>query len=229
MGNAARNDEGPLRLEIGGADDQILLTIEEAARLLRIGRTTHLDHAMGGTTRDAAVGSFMLNSVTAGFGPFATEIVDTYRSIRPDLSDFRLTGAINSDAAFGQATLAIVELASMHAPAFLYRFDRATVLDGRDLGAIHGAELGYVFADPDDPTARRLSGDVDGELVTAIHDAWSRFITDGKPASDHLPAWTAYDTSSRATMLLDAGTSAVVDDPVGRERELWTRVFTSSR
>ncbi|MEZ5220268.1 MAG: helix-turn-helix domain-containing protein [Ilumatobacteraceae bacterium] len=40
MGNAATNDEGPLRLELGGADDQILLTIEEAARLLRIGRTT---------------------------------------------------------------------------------------------------------------------------------------------------------------------------------------------
>lgn len=40
MGNAATNDEGPLRLELGGADGQILLTIEEAAKLLRIGRTT---------------------------------------------------------------------------------------------------------------------------------------------------------------------------------------------
>jgi hypothetical protein len=39
----------------------------------------HLDHAMGGTTPDAAVGSFMLDSVTAGFGPFATEIVDGVR------------------------------------------------------------------------------------------------------------------------------------------------------
>ena len=101
------------------------------------------------------------------------------------------------------------------------------MLDGRDLGAIHGAELGYVFADPDDPTVRRLSGDVDGEFVTAIREAWSRFITDGRPASVHLPARKAYDTSSRATMLLDAGTSAVVDDPVGRERELWTPVFTA--
>lgn len=40
MRNAATNDDGPLRIELGCVDDQILLTIEEAARLLRIGRTT---------------------------------------------------------------------------------------------------------------------------------------------------------------------------------------------
>lgn len=187
----------------------------------------HLDHAMGGATPDAGVGAFMLDSVTAGFGPFAAEIVETYRSLRPDLSDFRLTGAINSDAAFGQATLAIVELTSLHAPAYLYRFDRPTVLDGRDVGAIHGAELGYVFADPEDATVRRLSGEVDSELAASVHDAWRGFIADGRPASVHLPEWTAYDTSTRATMLLDAGTSAVVGDPVGRQRDLWTRVFTA--
>ena len=40
MRNAATNDDGPLRFELDGGDDQILLTIEEAAKLLRIGRTT---------------------------------------------------------------------------------------------------------------------------------------------------------------------------------------------
>lgn len=187
----------------------------------------HLDHAMGGTTPDAATGAFMLESVAGGFGPFAPTIVDTYRSIRPDLSDFRLAGAINSDAAFGQPTLAIVELASMHAIAFMYRFDQPTVLDGRDLGAIHGSELGYVFANPGDATAQRLSGTVDAGLAASVHAAWRSFIADGVPAAAGLPAWTAYDQSSRPTMLLSATDSVVAHDPAGRERALWAPVFAA--
>ena len=58
----------------------------------------HLDHAVGYATPDDATGAFMLDAIAGGFGPFAAEIIDTYRSIRPDLSDFRLAGAINSDS-----------------------------------------------------------------------------------------------------------------------------------
>ena len=214
-------------------DPMMLLASGAAAGIDTLGGWTrdevmlHLDHAMGGTTPDAATGAFMLESVAGGFGPFAPTIIDTYRSIRPDLSDFRLAGAINSDAAFGQATLAIVELASMHSAAYMYRFDQPTVLDGRDLGAIHGSELGYVWADPDDATARRLSGAVDTGLATSVHQAWRSFISDGVPAAAGLPTWSAYDQSSRPTMLLSATSSELAHDPAGRERALWAPVFAA--
>jgi len=187
----------------------------------------HLDHAMGGTTPDEATGAFMLDSIAGGFGPFAPQIVAAYRSIRPALSDFRLAGAVNSDAAFGQATATIVELASMHSNAYLYRFDQPTVLDGRDLGAIHGSELGYVFADGADPMAQRLSGTVDPVLAGAVHTAWRRFIEDGRPAADALPQWDRYEPSARSTMLLAAGGSAMVADPARGERELWGPIFAA--
>ena len=40
MRNAATNGDNPLGTEFEEAEDPILLTIEEAAKLLRIGRTT---------------------------------------------------------------------------------------------------------------------------------------------------------------------------------------------
>lgn len=187
----------------------------------------HLDHAMGYATPDDATGAFMLDAIAGGFGPFATEIIDTYRSIRPDLSDFRLAGAINSDAAFGQATLAVVELASLHSNAYMYRFDEPTVLEGRDLGAIHGSELGYVFANPDDPMSQRLSGTVNPGLAHAVHNAWRTFMADGRPTAAGLPDWVRYEQSTRSTMLLASTGSNLISDPAGRERALWTRVFTA--
>lgn len=187
----------------------------------------HLDHAMGGATPDDATGAFMLESVAGGFGPFGPQIVEAYRAIRPGLPDFRLAGAINSDAAFGQATATIVELASMHSNTYMYRFDQATVLDGRDIGAIHGAELGYVFADDTDPMVRRLSGRVEPELASAVHRAWTRFVEDGTPAADGLPMWGRYEPSARSTMLLSSTGCKLVNDPARRERELWGPIFAS--
>lgn len=187
----------------------------------------HVDHAMGGNVPDEATGAFVLDSTAAGFGPFATEIVETYRRLRPDLADYRIAGAINSDAAFGQPTSAIVELASLHSTAFAYRFDEPTVLDGRDIGAIHGAELGYVFDSTDDATARRLSGTIDAALAAEVHRAWTGFVTDGRPSAPGLPDWPAYDATSRSTMLLAASGSHVAADPASVERALWAKVFTA--
>ena len=84
-----------------------------------------------------------------------------------------------------------------------------------------------MFANPDDPMSQRLSGTVDPGLAPAVHNAWRTFIADGRPTAAGLPDWARYEQSTRSTMLLASTGSKLASDPAGRERALWTRVFTA--
>jgi para-nitrobenzyl esterase len=50
--------------------------------------------------------------------------------------------------------------------------------------------------------------------------AWAAFARTGNPSHAEAPAWPAYDTGRRATMVLDAE-CRLVDDPHAEERRLW--------
>jgi para-nitrobenzyl esterase len=57
-------------------------------------------------------------------------------------------------------------------------------------------------------------------LQQQIHESWLSFIRDGQPHHECMPTWPPYETSDRATMVLDYD-SRVVADPWGDERRLW--------
>ena len=59
-------------------------------------------------------------------------------------------------------------------------------------------------------------------LGEQMQDAWISFTRTGRPAADGLPAWPAYESGRRATMVLD-GTSRVEDAPMEPERAYWDK------
>jgi para-nitrobenzyl esterase len=65
-------------------------------------------------------------------------------------------------------------------------------------GAIHGAEVGYVFGDParslfaDTPflaVAASAYDETDRKLAQAMHNAWIQFAKTGNPNGAGLPEW----------------------------------------
>jgi len=56
-------------------------------------------------------------------------------------------------------------------------------------------------------------------LQDKISAAWTNFARTGNPSHKGLPNWPAFDTTKRATMLLN-NDSRVANDPNGEERRL---------
>jgi para-nitrobenzyl esterase len=101
-----------------------------------------------------------------------------------------------------------VEQLAWHAaagnPAYQYEFAR--VSPGREAyGAIHAAELPYVFGNLDRPLVipglpAQVANAVDMQVSGAMQQYWTNFAKTGDPNSVQLPVWPKFDTSSRAYM-----------------------------
>ncbi len=146
-------------------------------------------------------------------GDGATDLVDAYAAARPGRRPGQLGASIAGDESFWMPAVGLAE--DRQAATWMYRFDWATpILDGL-LGACHGIELPFVFDTL--AAARGFAGDDPAldEIASRVHAAWVSFATDGDPG------WPPYDAERRATMRFDT-TSAVVDDPDGPLRTLWT-------
>jgi para-nitrobenzyl esterase len=83
---------------------------------------------------------------------------------------------------------------------FVYYFTRNRPgTSGDELGAYHGAELPYVFAQHDDwlPV-----DDADSALSSAIMDYWSSFAKNGSPQATKLPGWPVFTAGRQYVMEL---------------------------
>ncbi|MFF5408405.1 carboxylesterase/lipase family protein [Streptomyces misionensis] len=153
--------------------------------------------------------------------PKPAQLVETYRTTRPEASFGELRSAIMGDALFGAGSWAMADAHATHpqSATFGYEFAwRSHALDG-DLGATHAMELPFVFDLAELPRLRG-AGSLLGpdqppaDLAARTHEAWIRFARTGNPG------WEAYDTAHRATMRIDAEWTLVYD-PRGRERQAW--------
>ncbi|AQS71495.1 carboxylesterase/lipase family protein [Streptomyces pactum] len=153
--------------------------------------------------------------------PKPAQLVETYRSTRPEASFGELRSAIMGDALFGAGSWALAGAHAAHprSATFSYEFAwRSRALDG-DLGATHAMELPFVFDIAELP---QLSGEgallgpdkPPADLAARTHEAWIRFARTGNPG------WDQYDTTRRTTMHIDAEWTQV-DDPRSRERQAW--------
>ena len=65
----------------------------------------------------------------------------------------------------------------------------------------------------------------DIEYTTMVQDMWGSFARTGNPNHPGLPHWSAYDSTRRATMILN-NECKMVDDPHGTEQRLFWSLQT---
>lgn len=138
--------------------------------------------------------------------------------------------AMTQDAMLRIPTLRQAEAQLPHQPhnVFVYRFDWAPpspAYPDVDLGALHGAELGFTMGNPEGwPEIYGEDGIPQG-LKEQVMDAWIAFASSGDPNHADMPMWEPYDLGRRPTMLFDAAgqqaSSAQQDDPDGVTRAFW--------
>jgi para-nitrobenzyl esterase len=176
------------------------------------------------------------------FGAHAEDVFSTYRKSRPEASPTDLYIAISTARmiGFGSITIAERKFAQHGAPvyAYIFTYESQRIVPGTQhkVGAAHALEIAYKFdlIRPDertsaqDPqqTATRTMMDTSPESVETAENMsqmWSTFARTGKPGAKGQQEWLAYDTTRRATMLINAECK-VADDPFGLERSLWERM-----
>jgi para-nitrobenzyl esterase len=145
-------------------------------------------------------------------------LIAAYRKARPGATPSDLFLAIATDKMFGANAIAQAErkFEQGRAPVYMYSFTYDTpILDGR-FKAFHTAELPLVLRLVKYPETERLSQQLAG--------AWTAFARHGNPNHPGIPAWPAYRTTDRATMLFGADASRVVNDPNRDIRLEWQRI-----
>lgn len=123
---------------------------------------------------------------------------------------------IARDIGFRMPTLWIAEGHSAVADVWLYRFDHAApFLRLIGLGATHATELPYLWGNltsgPKDPTFR-FGGRRAAEAISQrMQERWTAFAHGRTPDATGAPEWESYDTTSRATLVIDRQDTVMPD------------------
>jgi para-nitrobenzyl esterase len=155
----------------------------------------------------------------------AAEVMDIYRSQRPDDSPGDLLALIYGDHMYRRTATEIAErrAKSSRANTFVYLLDwRTPVLDGL-LRSPHTLCLPFVLGNVD--LARGITGDGEDRhrLQDEMSGAWAEFAKRGNPNHPGLPRWAPFSLADRATMIL-GGDSRCQRDPGRAERIALERV-----
>ncbi|MCA1846849.1 MAG: carboxylesterase family protein, partial [Actinobacteria bacterium] len=153
-------------------------------------------------------------------GADSDDLLDVYRRTRSDASPGqRLTALMTDRFRVGSIRVAERKLAGGTTSVFMYRFDFTTpVLEGR-LGAPHAIDIAFCF-DNLDKVGLHGGRPEAPALAAQVSEAWLAFARNGDPNHPSLPAWPAYDTDRRPTMIFDVACH-IADDPDGQERRAW--------
>lgn len=141
------------------------------------------------------------------------KVIGVYKKLDPAISNIDLYLESASDSMMWVNALAAAErkAALGKAPVYMYYFKwRSPVRDGK-LKAMHCMEIPFVFDNPDAGKPMTGSGEDRYALASKISGAWAAFAHTGNPSQKGL-AWPAYESSKRATMILD-DKCELVDDP----------------
>lgn len=178
-----------------------------------------------GTLDDAA----LLRRAERVLGERAGAAIAAYRDARSargeSVTPTELWYALDSDRTFRIPAIHLAERQRVHqAGVYVYLFTWQSPLLGGRLGAGHAVELPFVFGTLEEPLLATFAGQGRDalELALAMQDAWIAFAHGGRPDHPHLPAWPAYDTTRRATMILGRD-RRVEDAPRDPERQFWER------
>ncbi|WP_007514510.1 carboxylesterase/lipase family protein [Pseudofrankia saprophytica] len=180
---------------------------------LLVGATA--DEATFMSAFDPRFGALTMADVAPGlagaWGERADLRVELLRDLRPYWTPSFLR-AWSKGIGFQVATSLLAErkAAAGGAPVFGYLLAWRSSALGGILGAPHCLDLPLVF---DNPDRARIGGDAAdlGRLIDEVAGAWIAFARSGDPNHSGLPAWPAYGTGDRATMVFDRPTRVVRD------------------
>lgn len=162
--------------------------------------------------------------VTALAGPHTDRVIETYRRLYPTASPAERLIATTTDCNFRVRSLILASrrVAKGRAPVWMYSFDWQTPVHEGRLKAPHAMDVPFAFDTIDltkltdlSPAARGLSSTMSG--------VWAAFARHGRPVSDAIPAWPAYDLKDKATLVLDSP-CRIDHDPRGETARLWLEI-----
>ena len=135
----------------------------------------------------------------------AARLIEAYRGTDPAASPSRLFARIASDRRFGHMSIVEAERHAARAPTWAYRLTYQSPFIGARLGAPHNLDLPLLFC-PDDAPGIFGAGTDHHALAAFMQTAWAQFARTGDPG------WKRFDTTTRATMMLDRE-CRVANDP----------------
>jgi para-nitrobenzyl esterase len=142
------------------------------------------------------------------------DLIKQYRTDYPTDSPSDLYFRISSDRLFRKNAIAQAQakVSQNAGDVYMYYFAWNTGLDGGRLRAFHTAELPLAMRLVSEPAAETLSKQISG--------AWASFARTGNPNHNGLPSWGKYSAERRATMVFDAKSSQLVENPARAELAL---------
>jgi para-nitrobenzyl esterase len=156
----------------------------------------------------------------------ADEIYALYRksSWTAKKSPFLIQAEIFTDSGFRRSAIVQAErkAALGKAPAYMYLWAyESPGFDGK-FGAVHGTDVSASFNNYRDGIGGTGSHQ-QRALWNNFAATWVAFAKTGNPNNPKIPAWPAYDTAKRATMIFDNDTR-VENDPRGEIRKFWDQM-----
>jgi para-nitrobenzyl esterase len=130
------------------------------------------------------------------FGSSAGTVLDAYglsEKPGPQVAGYGTAGEqFSTDELFRCHAVAIADEHSELAATYQYEYSHT--LAGREPGARHSDELGYVFG----TFFMAPPNEVDRKVSAAMQGYWTNFAKTGDPNGGALPKWPAHDAKSRA-------------------------------
>jgi para-nitrobenzyl esterase len=162
--------------------------------------------------------------VEAIAGAHAGRVVELYEQLYPEANPAERLIAITTASNFRIRSLALAQrrAAVGRGPVWMYSFEWETPVLGGKLKAPHAMDVPFVFNTLDLTNATGGSQEAQG-LAETMSSVWAAFARNGWPDHAAIPAWPAYDSATRATLMLDRA-CRVENDPRGEERLLWQEI-----
>ncbi len=154
------------------------------------------------------------------------KVIDGWRRRRPQATPSDLYFMITTESTMGvnAHTLAQRKSEQGAAPAFLYRLEWETPVDGGRMRSPHTLDIPLVFDNVAKASGLIGAGSEQAQQVSdAMSAAWLAFARYGTPNANGLANWPAFSAQNRATMVFDV-ISRAVNDPLHEERLLLPQV-----
>ncbi|HWE46883.1 MAG TPA: carboxylesterase family protein [Caulobacteraceae bacterium] len=155
------------------------------------------------------------------YGAKGAPMYALYRARWPDKSPYLLHAQIVTDGGFRRWARRMAELkaAQGRAPVRMYQWNWATTAADGVFGAVHASDVSASLNNRRDAILGSETRKA-AAATEALSSAWINFARSGDPNGEGVPSWPAYDTASRATLLLDDKVE-LVNDPDREVREFW--------